>query len=227
MNELNLEQYTNIGVDYKINNTPSFGFYTFYFNAKNKKIEITIRNFSKFEENGLLELINYLKEKEITTNFNKINNVSFKNLEFNSLIVYQNNFEDSTETDVSKYTAFPIYECEFSGNESGNELSFLRRNMITTINWRRKPSPIVKMKFKNLSTGVKSTGNKFNYFSKSDFFNEIKSLRKTGSFIEVKNYKNEHCKIIIEGNKILLEQKKEKKNFTKKELIVFFADFFD
>jgi len=150
MDILNLQHYTDLGIEYKVNETPSFLFYTFSFYVNNRYIEMTIRNYSKSEEEGLFELINFIKGKDIIkSDFNKVSNIKFNNLVFNALLVYKKKFENPIEIDINKFTAFPIYECEFTGNENSVELCFIRRNLVTTIDWKRIPSPIVKMKFSN------------------------------------------------------------------------------
>lgn len=82
----------------------------------------------------------------------------------------------------------PIHQGEFSGSESIDDFFLLRREIVDTLNWERKPSPQVQIRFDNPQTGVGTAGAyvlvKYEYLLR-----EIDKLEGIGEgFIEILNY---------------------------------------
>src|SRR5262249_37378461 len=88
---------------------------------------------------------------------------------------------------------FPMFRCEFSGEETCELIDLIRHDFVVTIDWKRQPSPLVYLRFRNTKTGIRSTGNTMGLTSADCFFEQLHELAGEDSFIEAKNYKGEVC----------------------------------
>lgn len=100
----------------------------------------------------------------------------------------------------------PIHRCELSGHEDAALIRMITDDLLDILDWKRKMSPLVWMKFKNERGQSRSIGRKLGLTKADDFLFELQELPgNTGSFIEVKNFKDEFLKLTSEGRTISLE----------------------
>jgi hypothetical protein len=90
----------------------------------------------------------------------------------------------------------PIYRCEFSGTETVDEFTQMRRHAIDTINWSREITPKVVMRFENPRTSA-GTGDHGVISTWKVLLREIDNLSGVnGGFIECRNWMNRTMKIM-------------------------------
>jgi hypothetical protein len=101
----------------------------------------------------------------------------------------------------STFVAFPMYRCEFTGNEDGETIDMMRHDIVSTLDWRRQPSPVVKMRFRNSLTGVHSTQQQGGYAKLDFLFRQIEEMSGgVESYVEVENYRGNTCRISVTRN---------------------------
>ena len=97
--------------------------------------------------------------------------------------------------------AFPVHDCEFSGDESAEQIQCMRSDFVATINWNREPAPKILMRYDNRKTRSKSIGKKLKLAGLATVMNEITNLQDAPeSFIEIANYKHQQCLIVSKGS---------------------------
>ena len=100
---------------------------------------------------------------------------------------------------------FPIYRCEFSGTEAPELIELIRHDFVSTIDWKRMPSPQIRMSFSDTCTGVRSTGKKPGLAKLSVLDDKVRRLIGCpGSVIEVENFRGDHTKFSAENGKFVL-----------------------
>lgn len=91
---------------------------------------------------------------------------------------------------------FPMYRCEFSGDEAADEVRLVRRISVVTIDWNRLPSPKVKMSYCNPRTKSSSRGRSLGLTTEDVAFREIRNAEGVvGAFLELENFRHERCQI--------------------------------
>lgn len=187
---------------YSTDETPSHKFIYIFISKNDFIINIAVRDFLDINIiSKLSEKISKLNIDNIPENIQKIQDVNFVGLNFNSLMLLPPSYhimgyEDTEEIPFLENTiiAFPIYHCEFSGNETPDEIKYMRRDIVSTIDWNREITPKIKIRYKNFITKSKTVGNRFYLSKESTLINEINDLKDDKSFIELENYSN---KIIV------------------------------
>lgn len=126
---------------------------------------------------------------------------------FDSLVVlppgYHNSFR-AQDPDLARQTfvVFPAYHCEFREVESKECIDVLRR-MVTTIDWGRKPSPRVAMRYSNPKTSGGSTGSKRGLTDISVPLREARELANSaGAFIEIESFRGDVLRMESNGDKV-------------------------
>ncbi len=95
----------------------------------------------------------------------------------------------------STVVMFPMYRCEFSGNEDSEQVRLLRQRFISTLDWTRKPAPKVEMRFLNTKTKARSKGSGFGLVDVPYLLHELKELRgSAGAYVEIRKYGEEPIK---------------------------------
>lgn len=103
------------------------------------------------------------------------------------------------------FEVFPIFRCEFSGDESSELVNEIRHDSVDTLDWKRAPSPKVYIRFNNMKTGGGTIGAKWILTKVDSVLLELQGLTdEARSFIEIKNYKEEICRIIVEDDNFLV-----------------------
>jgi len=101
--------------------------------------------------------------------------------------------------------AFPIFRCEFTGDEPADVIELIRHRFVSTVDWRREASPQVHLRFFNARTGVRSTGARMGLASLGSLEFELRTLTDaSGSFIEIRNFLGEECRVTAAGDTILV-----------------------
>jgi hypothetical protein len=95
------------------------------------------------------------------------------------------------------YLCLPIFECEFSGNESVKLFYEMRRFLIKSLNWNRSITPRIMLRFENPKTKAGTIGK--NYYPVD--FNVVKTeiINLNGvpnGVVEILNYRDEYVNII-------------------------------
>ena len=138
---------------------------------------------------------------------------------------------EAPEVHLKTTVCFPIYNCEFTGNESTKEIFLMRRDFVSTVNWNRFPSPKILFRFDNPKTKAGTIGKKFGLIKMEVVKNEIENLSGVeNGFMEILNFNERYLKInshekdsyeIHDKNKknILSGDLNQSLNFVKKYLI--------
>jgi hypothetical protein len=101
---------------------------------------------------------------------------------------------------VVTFAVFPAYQCEFTGSESDEELKLLYSKLVQPANTKRTPKPLVRIRFKNSRTGVRSVGSKLGLTTYESLVTELQELRNADqSFVEFENYQK--SRVTVEWNK--------------------------
>lgn len=102
---------------------------------------------------------------------------------------------DSKRTDL--FLAIPIYNCEFNGKETVELFCRIRREIVSTLNWGREPSPLAMVRFDNPQTGGGTTGSTAVPIRYDLLLNEVRNIEGVASaFIEVNNYRGHRLELL-------------------------------
>jgi hypothetical protein len=93
----------------------------------------------------------------------------------------------------------PVYESEFSGDESRREFGDVYLRLVPTRDWSRSECPKVVLRFDNPATGAGTVEGRYVRSSYRDVCIEIDELR-TGGFIEVLNHRGRVLEVLPDGN---------------------------
>jgi hypothetical protein len=89
------------------------------------------------------------------------------------------------------FLCFPAFDMEFSGEESPPEFRLMRKEFVPTLDWYRSPCPKVKMRYDEVTSGMKTIGKKRYLTNIGAVISQIAKLEAIGSFMELENYKKE------------------------------------
>jgi hypothetical protein len=90
----------------------------------------------------------------------------------------------------------PIFNCEFAGDESAEEIEVMRSDFVDTLDWNREPSPKLRMRFDNPKTGGGSEGTEFGFARPRVLFHELTLLDGIiRGWIELLNFKGEFLRV--------------------------------
>jgi len=90
----------------------------------------------------------------------------------------------------------PIYRCEFSGDESPEQFTTLRRDVVPILSWTRAPAPKIVLRFDNPKTRA-GTGSRYVFAKEPLLAREVDNLDGVpNGFIELQNYKGRTVEII-------------------------------
>jgi hypothetical protein len=88
--------------------------------------------------------------------------------------------------------AIPTYAGEFSGSEKADLIDLIRKDVVSTLDWKREPSPQVFLRFKDAVTGIRSTGKKPGLTTRKTFLKLVTEMDPVeGSFVEATNFRGE------------------------------------
>ena len=122
----------------------------------------------------------------------KMDHAMFLKPEGHSLLKTENSF-----LHAHTLVAFPIYDCEFSGDESAEEIVLMRKEFVATIDWNRNPQPKVRLRFDNPQTKGGTIGKHLGFSKLETVQREIRNLSGVQKgFIEMENFKGTRIKII-------------------------------
>ena len=92
----------------------------------------------------------------------------------------------------------PIFNSEFSGNETPEEFAELRKNIVPTSKWDREIAPKIALRFNNGKTKG-GTGEGYVYARMDQVMREVENLVEVeDGFIEIKNYNNQVVEILFD-----------------------------
>jgi len=203
------------------NKTPAFIF-THYLNfslLEGHIIKVSIRGEMEVEAvYEFLKSIDKYINAECAKRIVKITNIAYKETNFDAVLFIPSSYHTSFATYSDRLhqktiDVFPIYHCEFSGDESPDTAKFLRQDIVSTVNWNREKSPKIKLRYKNNKTKSGTIGRELYLDKWNNLSHELNSLQDctdSSSFIEVENYKNEYIHIsILSINVLVIRNKKE------------------
>ena len=94
----------------------------------------------------------------------------------------------------------PIFNCEFSGLETPEEFYALRRSVVPTAQWDRRPAPKLSLRFDNPKTRG-GTGDGYVFARLEQALQEVDNLVGVGQgFVEVLNYREEVVELVFAGD---------------------------
>lgn len=203
------------------NKTPAFIF-THYLNfslLEGHIIKVSIRGEMEVElVYEFLKSIDKYINVECANRIAKITKIAYKETNFDAMLFIPSPYHTSFSTYSDRLhqktiDVFPIYNCEFSGDESPDTVKFLRQDIVSTVNWNREKSPKIKLRYKNNKTKSGTIGRKLYLDKWNNLSHELNSLQDctdSSSFVEVENYKNEYIHIsILSINVLVIRNKKE------------------
>lgn len=90
----------------------------------------------------------------------------------------------------------PTYNCEFSGLESTDDFCLMRREIVSTLDWNRKISPKISLRFDHPSIEAGTGGNAVlaRYEMVLNEINNLDGAR--DAFVEISNYLGENIEIL-------------------------------
>ncbi|KAF2334672.1 hypothetical protein [Flavobacterium ginsenosidimutans] len=195
--------------------TPIYVFTHFinFSSIKGKLLLLIVRG--ELSEKKICEFLKIVDENNKNIQFDKfvkLNNIFYNEMEMNGIAFLPYKYHSIFETQdkdlyLNTIVTFPIYNCEFNGNESSEEVKLLRRDIVSTIDWDREVSPIIKIRYNNLKTGSRTRGNKFYFVSLNVVLNELDNLQNDDfpdSFVELENYKDEYIHVSALNSSVFL-----------------------
>jgi hypothetical protein len=94
------------------------------------------------------------------------------------------------------FTAFPAYRCEFTDNDTRDELAFRLAKVVLWSDWGRQPSPAISARFHLLQSGVKSTGGKrMGVFPWAEIEDTLGYIAEEDGFIDLENFERRAVRI--------------------------------
>jgi len=139
-------------------------------------------------------------------------------------------FKGRLDNEREKLTfCFPIHKFEFTGNESREEFSILRKETIPILNWTRQPSPKIMLRFDNPKT-KSGTGNSDVFVKFELLEREIRNLSGVANgFIEISNYKGQILEVLSPSDEsfVLIRNRddNDRQSLRSKELLKVVFDF--
>ena len=139
-------------------------------------------------------------------------------------------FKGRLDKEREKLTfCFPVHKFEFTGSESREEFSILRKETIPILDWARQPSPKIMLRFDNPRT-KSGTGNSDVFVKFELLEREIRNLSGvTNGFIEIANYKGQVVEVLSpsEESFVLIRNRddNDRQNLRSKELLKVVFDF--
>ena len=102
--------------------------------------------------------------------------------------------------------AFPAYRCEFSGDEAAEEVRLMRERFVSTLDWKRQPTPKVEMRFVNTRSGARSRGNRFGLVDLPYALHEVVELQGSGGYVDLRNFRREACRVTWTEGRFLMHR---------------------
>lgn len=195
--------------------TPAHKFFTLLtpLNDSPWFLDITARDF--FDEKlavGLLEFVRMNKARlDLEQAGSILEGFHVTGYTFDTTLVVGPAGHDSFKVESPRLHArtlvvLPIYRCEFSGHENAEFVKLIRSEFVPTIDWKRKPAPQIWMKYSSLRMNTRSHGKKLGLATLDVLLYELKELPGSrGSFVEIKSFKGEQCKLVSEGELVVIE----------------------
>lgn len=130
---------------------------------------------------------------------------------FSSLILipyeYCNHNPISEKTLKKTVVVAPIYDCEFSGDETKEELEVMINGPLATINiydWEREISPKLKMSYTNFTSQSGSRSRVFKIAKSQNLHWAISALKDDVSYVGFENFRHEKYKVALNNNGLFL-----------------------
>ena len=122
------------------------------------------------------------------------------------LIPYELCNHNPINEDIERKTllAAPIYDCEFSGDENGEELKAMITLPYATVRleiWEREVSPKLKMSYSNYTLKSHSQNKTFKLTKTENLFWALDTLKDDLSYIGIENFKHEKYLISWDNGK--------------------------
>jgi hypothetical protein len=184
--------------------TPAHSFTTVISPVSNDPFFLALRARDYFDDRFAASMLEFVRDRWDSVNLSQpmliIEGFKYPGYNFNSLVVLNpvcgNAFENENATLSSRtFVIFPIHRCEFSGDETCELIDLIRHDFVSTLDWKRRISPQIYVRFHNTLTGARSTGKKMGLASADFLFEQLHELSSDkSSFIEVNNYKKEFCR---------------------------------
>lgn len=109
-------------------------------------------------------------------------------------------FEADADLHSRTIEAFPVFRGEFSVGDTAEIVRLVRSDFIDTVDWKRDFAPRVWTRFDNKKTGEATTGVDFGLSKIQIIERVLGELADDGhSFIELKNYLGQSCRITVEN----------------------------
>ena len=104
------------------------------------------------------------------------------------------------------FTAFPAYRCEFTANDTQDELAFRLAKVVRWSDWSRQPAPAISARFHRLKSGAKSTGGKrMGVFPWIEIERTLGFLAKEDGFLEMVNFERRQARLEHAGGRFTVE----------------------
>jgi len=185
--------------------TPKFRFHHFIYESVIGENLVLVSIRDEFNGSFATEFIEYLASCDrsflVCDSIRKDSILSFAETKMNASVFlgprYHTSFKaEAPDVHIKTTVCFPIYNCEFKGDEPSNEIMLLRRDFVSTVNWNRDPSPKIRFRFDNPKTKAGTIGKKFGLIKLDVVENEIKNLSGVeDGFMDIFNFNDFYIKI--------------------------------
>lgn len=89
------------------------------------------------------------------------------------------------------YAVFPAFHCELAGDEDDDDLKTLYNKLLKPSDLKRAPNPVVWLKYKIQTTGVRTDGSRRSLYPLQTLMDTVKKLESSpGSFVEFENFQH-------------------------------------
>jgi len=179
----------------------------FFKEDDNYIFNITIQDYDNEKViDHFLEIIDNELERQ-KLNFSKLNIVPLSKIElFDNMIFAPFEYtlipsSDNADFDNKRVYIYPVYCCELSGKESKKDIKNITRNILSTSEWNRKPSPLVQYKFSNPKHQYGTIGKSLVINKESNVYSALSKFETDDCLMEVKNLLNEYLRITFSSEK--------------------------
>ncbi len=111
------------------------------------------------------------------------------------------------------FVVFPIFRCEFVGDETVDCIWVMRHDTVTTVDMKRSPSPAFTMYFENKKIGIKSTQQEPALTRLGFLIRQLEQMDGAdGSLVDLQNYRNEKCSLLVDEGKFKVSTERHPEN---------------
>ena len=187
---------------------PNRSFYNFFKENNGIIYNTTIQNYDNIENINLFlkEVDKHMKNENITlkklyktrlSSIENFDNIIFAPFEYT--LIPNSNFPDFDKRLIYIY---PIYDFELTGEESKKDLKAITRRVLSTTEWNREQSPLVRYKFTNPKHQYGTIGKNLVIDKEVNVYSALSKFETNDCLMEVQNSIKEELTITYVKDKL-------------------------